>query len=221
MFVGAVLFFFVCISLAAVIPTPATEPHLTKSVSSSIPQVEPRHNKSSGQGGKIFASAQWEERSLPSGVRFARDPQSMIFASAQWEERALPSGVRFARDPQSTIFASAQWEERALPSEVRSAPDPESTIFKNHDQWNKPDVKHFPFSSLLFAHAQWEEERDNEHRPLAENDAAGSRNEARNDQKQQWKRNSASVELAESDVDKRNKMPGGPVFPAHVELEES
>ncbi|KAJ6519389.1 hypothetical protein C8R45DRAFT_951310 [Mycena sanguinolenta] len=169
MLVGALQFLFVCIGLAAVIPTPATEPHLTKSVSSSIPQVEPRHNEPSGQGGKIFASAQWEERALSSGVRSARDP--------------------------------------------------ESTIFKNRNKLEKPDVKDFSFSSLLFAHAQWEE-RQNEHMPPAQNGAEQSRNEVQNVQKHHETGKSA-LEPTESDVDKRNKVSEGPVFFAHVQWEES
>ncbi|KAJ7275480.1 hypothetical protein B0H12DRAFT_1087477 [Mycena haematopus] len=169
-----VVLFFVCVAFSAVIPVPATEPHLTKSVSSSVPEVEARYTELSNQGSKIFASAQWEERSFPSGVRDARDPESTIFNHNQWDNPDVDNAARSS----SLIFAHAQWEDRLearangdrQPAQIdaeRSRNEVQNAqkyqqLERRTDDPAESDVNErkdldTSTGSVFFAHVQWEE----------------------------------------------------------------
>ncbi|KAJ7823565.1 hypothetical protein B0H14DRAFT_2826014 [Mycena olivaceomarginata] len=158
------LFFFLCVGFVAAFPIPATEPRLRKSVPSC--KVESRHTEPAGRGNKIFASAQWE-RSFPSRVREARDPQSTIFNHNQWDD---PDQTETAPRSSSLIFAHAQWEERG--KNDRDTPQNDAERSGNDAQFGRKrrdpisegnagtDVderKDISTGPVFFAHGQWEE----------------------------------------------------------------
>ncbi|KAF8213554.1 hypothetical protein K438DRAFT_2009720 [Mycena galopus ATCC 62051] len=189
------LFFLLCIGFATAIPVPATELLLMESVSAPVAPslvtlradtsphrvrtVSRPHTEPSGQGSKIFASAQWE-RSVPSGVREAREPESTIFNHNQWDD---PDLADTAPRSSSLIFAHAQWEERRIearpesqqvkrPAYLPPAPNdaerssdqvPNSRFEREHstavesaeiDESKSKDISTGP---VFFAHVQWEE----------------------------------------------------------------
>ncbi|KAJ6574646.1 hypothetical protein B0H19DRAFT_1125065 [Mycena capillaripes] len=166
--------FFLAIGFATAFPVLSTElaPKNSVSISSAqdesvVHEIFDARARPSRHGNQIFASAQWE-RSLPSGVREARDPLSTNFNHIQWENLDLDD-----TSPRSTsqIFAHAQWEEQEIHQEEdENIPSTRA---------RREDVQNFDYQQLerrdsesqavgrredistgpvFFAHIQWEEE---------------------------------------------------------------
>ncbi|KAJ7169448.1 hypothetical protein C8R46DRAFT_1088780 [Mycena filopes] len=117
--------------------------------------------RSHADGNRLFASAQWE-RSAPSRVRDARDPQSTIFDHKKWESHELEDSPAHST---TLLFAHDQWEEneekdaslaRTAEPEARERGDSGSEGVAKLEVGRRQDTSTVT-GPVFFAHEQWEE----------------------------------------------------------------